>query len=264
MSLLHHHSIIKGVGGYSADAQDVFDKMTGELPTVYKDAIAAMVDSSVVRGNWDDIEVLVIHIINTEANSLICWKGFQDALAVNGISWSTNGFLSDNTLTQYISTQYDWASAVLPGRDDFNFISFLNDRIALTGNRRLFGMESGTKRFQLLQSSIGYRRYNHDADLNTYDDGNDQFQDNTNYGLKSTGATSDIFMIDGVDVNTQVEAGRVLATGQDIYTHSLDNDGVSAFHLVCSTLGYVISRNMTDQAGFNTDIETLKTALVGI
>ncbi len=185
-------------GGFSDEAQAVFDLMDTELPGAYKTILNTGINDLVDGGHWDDLEQFAMPL-DTAANSLIDWKEVQDLLAVKSptftpaIGWVLNG------TTQYLNSQRSPDEWVLPSQNnvDVGVWCVLHD--VPSGVEMLFGSLVSSLRFRAWTDGTNK---NWQANATTVDiaEVDDTFETNSlNSGIR-TGVNATAFNENGIEL----------------------------------------------------------------
>jgi hypothetical protein len=131
-------------GGYSAEAQQFFDRIS-DPGTTRKNLYAACIDSIVSAGVWAKLDALYIFAANSQSNALTNIKqSSYGATAVNSPTFVTDRYFQGDGSTAYLDSNFNPTTASSPNftqNSACNFGWVLNNA---TNANRVLGAVSGT------------------------------------------------------------------------------------------------------------------------
>ena len=193
MSFFH---ALLGSGGVvvSAETQAVLDRMSGTIPNNYKSALNTFINTLVASGDYAQIQEIVFYGMNTEANSLIGWKGVRNASKQGSPTWAaTTGFTcsNNNAINSNLVLSTDGGSLYTQNSGAFSVHLLRSDQHSVA--TYIFGGNTTSanqlKFFQ--QGLLGDKRYAINSGNVNLSDGSDggYFTDNTIHTVRRTAAT---------------------------------------------------------------------------
>jgi len=250
-------------GSYSAAASAAIIQMAG-LSTAWKDIVAAFVDSQVTSGNWAKLRYFQARFMDTEANSLIDWKGVCNAINNGGVHTPKSGMQYNGSST-YVNTGFDPSvdgGGLYTLNDGAYGWGIANNDITTTAQlggvtgsgavRNYLGQESGTQ--------LAYRINSTTAATYPTDD---FFAANGRYAVRrnaASGAGAVALNKNGTDVTTNTTAS-VSLPGGPMYEGCNDNVGVAAgFWQGKVTDAFAMKSVTFDFSNFHTNLNILRSA----
>ena len=247
----------RGTSGtvYSADAQSVFNKMTG-LTTDEKDIMAAFVDSQVTSGNLALMDFFESHRLQLEANALISWVGAFSSTAVNAPTYTAGAGFAYNGTTQYLQSGFNCNT------DGVNFTT--GDAAFIAGletftSGAVMGTSISTILNRMVSSAIAITTAQARGLANV-------ITSNTIVHYERTGAVEQKHWIDGVLKETK-SGGQNVINNLDTFIGAENDDGVAISFLNGGTNSVMIGAGSTggfDHLDYYTNLDIMNTALAAL
>lgn len=262
---------------YVIDAQSAFDRMATPLPTAYKTAINNYIIAETTAGNWPYISEIQCRALDTEANSLIGWKGKANATNNGAVHTPKVGFDYNGT-SAYVNTGYIPSTMgtgnLTTGNSVYGAYVVTND--SPTTDRTILGAFGTTTSLRVSMSqtpSVSNMQYRVNSSTSGTYTGKTAFSANSYYQAKRnavSGATATTLYENGVALmNNNTTAGGLPDVA--IFEGATNNNGGGAVSFFDGKIAFfsVISAVSSDLTLFNfsahyTNVSNLLTALSAI
>jgi len=259
--------ILNSGGGYSAEAQNVFDNMATELPSNYKTAIAIFIDGQVALSQWSNVIECWLFANDTSANSNKGWNGVVDADLVGSPTHSPSSGFSLNGSSQYISSNFIPNTHASGFDAKLSVGAFIKENRSTANARSLFGAVAtgGAGKYGIDQvpTSAAINVFaGTSTQLAVSEGSNDDkiFDSETEYTSVQLGGTAYLYK-DGILISSAARANTGLTT-VDIFFGALNVNNAPFQYLDCTlSFGYVVDPTGFDFREFHLGIKTMLQAL---
>jgi hypothetical protein len=242
--LLHQKSILSS---YSNEAEAVFALMDSAPPVWLKNKMNTYINFLVADGNWVLLKQLLFYAMDTEANSLVDWLGFVNAVNINStphtpVTEAHAGFagFSPDGISKYINTKLKNSDTEQDNAcgQAWLFTNTDKDNQALFGSQNSFSVACYT-------GVISLARINQ-AETSGANSGVSNFSQHTLTGGRRSAADKVDWIENGVEIATNNRVS-VVPTNNEIFSGAKNNVGVADFFLNGNLCMNIVHQNN----GFN-------------
>lgn len=264
LSAINHW--VWGGSPYSAEAQAVFDRMNTPLSPTYKAAINTFINT-IGPTQWALVKEFWLFANDTQANSLIGWKGVRNATLTGSPSWSASfGFLNNGS-SQYINSEFTPSIDAVGCEDNLSVGCFIKENLDTGNDKALFGCSpsggAGHIGLRQVPSSAGIYIYpNTNSFLSTSEGSNDDriLDSETEYtSVQDAGVAK--YYKDGLLINSASRANTGLSTVKLLFGAHLSNVTVVSHINAKLSAGYIIDPTGFDYRAFHLALKTMLTTL---
>lgn len=246
------------IGGFvpSATTQTVLDLLDSDPPLAFKQAMNTFINSQASAeggsGNWELMNEFIMYGMDTEANSLIGWRGVATAINVSSaphVPWSGAGHLGfagfePDGAASYINTSIPPDNL---GQDDCIGGVWLFTEDASGGI--LFGVQSlsANTRYQLLESGASvFYRVNSSASASL----TASFPNNSLLSIARSASNSQEYIVNATQTDIEAD-GSVDISTLNIADGAFNNDGAAtSFFDGKLTMRYFATNTGFDRTNF--------------
>lgn len=245
-----------GGGGFSAEAQEVLDRLTAPEALV-QTSIATFVDACVAKGNWDNIDEFVVTCLDTSANSLIGLRGLQNgSLAGTPTFTAYEGF--DCTTSDYIDTSLIPSSLTQYQQNDAFFTSYQHGNT--DADMAAFGtLDVGPNRYMFLRKNSTSWRVACNQGSTSVTNVGGSMPDNTALTMVRVDASNMSQWIGAVETAYVVASSA--RSAESVYVNGFNNNGAPSTGGDPVLCFYACGAVPTDITGWQSDVEQLMTDL---
>jgi hypothetical protein len=233
MNLKYKHLLNKSVAppaGYSETAEAVFALMDSDPPVWLKNKMNTYINGLVSDGNWTLLKQLLFYAMDTEANSLVDWLGFVNAVNVNStphtpVTEAHVGFAgyTTNGTTNYLNRVLKPSDMV---QNNIFVSSYLFETLSAANSVHLFSSRvlNGLNMF-IRQNTTPNKGYCvNSSSVNTRDYSASLFQNNKLYTLSREVSTDMRVLENGVEQDT-INQVSTTPSAQPIWDSVLNANG---------------------------------------